>query len=84
MPLPFSQNEDLAALTAQQYYVEMGDQMNPDRLARMIPSVIPDSFLAGPGMQEKWMQMTIASYNRVSKTIPSLHYLTITAKNPLV
>lgn len=60
------QNEDLAALTAQQYYVELGDQMNPERLARMIPTVIPDSFLAGPGMLEKWMQMIVASYSRVS------------------
>ena len=61
------QNEDLAALAAQQYYVELGDQMNPERLTRMIPSVIPDSFLAGPGAQDKWLQMIMASFSRVSR-----------------
>lgn len=61
-----TQTEDLAALTAQQYYVEVGDRMIPERLARMIPSVIPDSLLAGPGTHDKWMQMVVASFNRVS------------------
>lgn len=60
------QNEDLAALAAQQYYVELGAQMNQERLSRMIPSVIPDSLLAGTGAQDKWIQMTIGSFNRVS------------------
>ncbi len=60
-----SQNEDLAALAAQQYYVELGENMNSDRLSRMLPSAIPDSFLAGPGMQEKWMHMVMASFKRV-------------------
>ena len=60
------QNEDLAALAAQQYYVELGEQMNPERLNRMIPSVIPDSYLAGPGAQDKWMSMIIASFKKVS------------------
>ena len=60
------QTEDLAALAAQQYYVELGEQMIPDRLNRMIPSAIPDSLLAGQGMQDKWMQMITASFKRVS------------------
>ena len=46
--------------------MEVGDQMVLDRLNRMIPSVIPDSLLAGPGAQEKWVQMIMASFKRVS------------------
>ena len=61
-----SQNEDLAALAAQQYYVEMGAQMNPERLMRMLPTVIPDSCLAGSGMADRWKTMVINSYSRVS------------------
>ena len=60
------QNEDLAALAAQQYYVEQGEQMNPKRLNNMIPSVIPDSYLAGPGAQDKWMSMIITCFKKVS------------------
>ncbi len=60
------QNEDLAALAAQQYYVEVGEQMVPERLNRMVSSVIPDSLLAGPGTQEKWVQMIMAYFKRVS------------------
>ncbi len=61
------QNEDLAALAGQQYYVELGGQMNPDRLMRMLPTVIPDSCLAGPGMADKWRNMVISSFSRVSE-----------------
>ena len=59
------QNEDMAALAAQQYYVEMGADLVPERLNRMIPSVIPDSFLAGHGMSEKWMEMIMDSFRKV-------------------
>ena len=62
---PCTQNEDLAALAAQQYYVELGAQMNPDRLMRMLPTVIPDSCLAGPAMADKWRNMVISSFSRV-------------------
>ena len=55
----------MAALAAQQYYVEMGADLVPERLNRMIPSVIPDSFLAGHGMSEKWMEMIIDSFRKV-------------------
>ena len=35
----------------------------------MIPSVIPDSFLAGHGMLEKWMEMIVESFRKVRVTI---------------
>lgn len=60
-----TQNEDLAAIASQLYYIEMGKEVDPDRLARMLPTVIPDSCLAGPGMIERWMEMVIASFRRV-------------------
>lgn len=67
VPLNFSQHEDLAALTAQQYFVEVGPDMVPEKLNRMIPSMIPDSFLEGHGMQEKWTQRIIDSFMKVCK-----------------
>ena len=36
-----------------------------ERIARMLPSVIPDSCLAGSGMTEKWMQMVVNAFKRV-------------------
>ena len=54
----------------QQYYVEFGAEMVPDRLTKMLPAVIPDSCLAGSGMIEKWTQMVIAAYRRVSACDP--------------
>ena len=42
--------------------------MIPDRLSRMLPTVIPDSCMAGSGMAEKWRQMVMASFNRVSES----------------
>ena len=46
----------------------MGKELDPDRLARMLPTVIPDSCLAGPGMIEKWMEMVIITFRRVRLT----------------
>ena len=36
-----------------------------ERIARMLPSVIPDSCLAGSGMTEKWTQMVVNAFKRV-------------------
>ena len=55
----------MAAIASQLYYIEIGKEINPDQLARMLPTVIPDSCLAGPGMIERWMEMVIASFRRV-------------------
>ena len=69
----------MAALVAQQYYVEVGDKMSPERLTRMIPAVIPDSLLAGPSAQDKWTQMIVASFNRVSAAVGSRSIVIIVA-----
>lgn len=66
------QNEDLAAIASQLYYIEMGRELDLDRLARMLPTVIPDSCLAGPGMIEKWMEMVVASFRRVRHAVNSV------------
>ena len=44
---------DLGVLAAQQYYVEYGSDMDSERLARLIPSYIPDYALASKPV-EKW------------------------------
>ena len=59
------QNEDLAALAAQQYYVECGKNISQERLAKMLPSVIPDSCLAGSSTTGKWADMVIAAFRKV-------------------
>ncbi len=40
--------------------------LNPERLSRMVPSVIPDSSLAGHGTVERWMDMIIEVFKNVS------------------
>ena len=64
-PPPAPQNEDLAAVAAQQYYIEFGREASNERFTRMLPSVIPDSCLAGASMTERWTQMIMAAFKRV-------------------
>ena len=60
------QNEELAALGAQQYYVEHGSDMNIERLVGLVPNYIPDPCLQGSGTTEKWTQMIVNAYRKVS------------------
>jgi myosin-7 len=48
-------NEDLAALSAQQYYVEFGNDMSNEKVSSLLQQYIPDSCLAGSGMSDKCM-----------------------------
>jgi len=44
-----------------------------ERIARMLPSVIPDSCLTGTGMTEKWTQMVVNAFKRVGcETVSSI------------
>lgn len=56
-------NEDLAALVAQQYYIECGPEFSRDKVARMLPTIIPDSMLAGSNV-DKWTQMVSNSFKK--------------------
>ena len=60
-----SQNEDLASLAAQQYYVEYGTDINVQRLQGLLTQYIPDSCLAGSGTLERWMVMVLKALKEV-------------------
>ncbi|XP_058614068.1 unconventional myosin-VIIa isoform X2 [Onychostoma macrolepis] len=54
--------EDLAELASQQYYVDYGSEVLPDRLLSLIPSYIPDREITPSKTVEKWAQMIIATH----------------------
>ncbi|XP_048023383.1 unconventional myosin-VIIa [Megalobrama amblycephala] len=54
--------EDLAELASQQYYVDYGSEILPDRLLSLIPSYIPDREITPSKTVEKWSQMIIATH----------------------
>ncbi|XP_026051993.1 unconventional myosin-VIIa [Carassius auratus] len=54
--------EDLAELASQQYYVDYGSEVIPDRLLSLIPSYIPDREMTPSKTVEKWAQMIIATH----------------------
>ena len=60
------QNEELAAFAAQQYYVEHGSDMNIEELVGLVHNYIPDPCLQGSGMTEKWSQMIVNVFIKVS------------------
>ena len=63
---PLTQNEELAQLAAQQYYVEHASDMNLERLVGLVHNYIPDACLQGTGTTEKWGQQIVNAYRRVS------------------
>ena len=42
--------------------------MNLERLVGLVPNYIPDSSLQGAGTIEKWGQLIVNAYRKVSKT----------------
>ncbi|XP_059397583.1 unconventional myosin-VIIa isoform X1 [Carassius carassius] len=54
--------EDLAELASQQYYVDYGSEVLPDRLLSLIPSYIPDREITPSKTVEKWAQMIVATH----------------------
>uniref|UniRef100_A0A8C1JNJ6 Myosin VIIAb n=1 Tax=Cyprinus carpio TaxID=7962 RepID=A0A8C1JNJ6_CYPCA len=54
--------EDLAELASQQYYVDYGSEVLPDRLLSLIPSYIPDREMTPSKTVEKWAQMIVATH----------------------
>lgn len=60
------QEEDLAMIAAQQYYIEFGTDMNTDRLFNLLPNYIPDYCLtSGDKAVERWGQLVIQAYKKV-------------------
>lgn len=55
-------DNDLAAIAAQQYYVDYKSAMVPERLMKLIPTYIPESAMAGSRTLERWAQMIMAQH----------------------
>lgn len=65
--LPISEkDEDLAAIAAQQYYVEYKSDMSYERLLKLIPSYIPDNAMTGAKTAERWAGMISRQHTSVS------------------
>ena len=62
------QEEDLADLASQQYYVDYGCEMLPERLLTLIPSYIPDREITPARTAEKWAQLICNTHKKVYKS----------------
>lgn len=60
------QEEDLAELASQQYYVDYGSEVLQDRLLSLIPSYIPDREITSTKTAEKWVQLIVSAHKKVS------------------
>ncbi|XP_078258138.1 myosin VIIAa isoform X2 [Rhinoraja longicauda] len=56
--------EDLAELASQQYYVDYGSEIIPERLMSLIPSYIPDREVNSSKPIEKWAQYIVAAHKK--------------------
>lgn len=59
------QEEDLAELASQQYFVDYGAEILQDRLLSLIPSYIPDREITSTKTTEKWAQLIISTHKKV-------------------
>lgn len=81
------QKEEFADLGAKQYYVEYQTDITSDRLMKLIPTYIPDSYLETTKAMEMWFQLIVHNlqkvilesvfdkYSEVTKTLSSNQYL---------
>lgn len=61
------QEEDLAELASQQYYVDYGSEIFLDRLLGLIPTYIPDREISSTKTAEKWMQLIVNAHKKVGE-----------------
>lgn len=67
-----SQEEDLAELASQQYYVDYGSEILQERLLSLIPSYIPDREINSTKTTEKWAQLIVSAHKKVPATVKPL------------
>ncbi|CAN0290451.1 unnamed protein product, partial [Lampetra fluviatilis] len=60
--------EDLAELAAQQYYVEYGCEVLPERLLSLVPSYVPDRDVTAQRPPDKWAQIIAAAHKKAVYT----------------
>jgi len=58
------QDDDLAMIAAQQYYIDYGPDMMNDRLQSLIPSYIPDNCLAMQKSMRYWSNKIQSSFRK--------------------
>ena len=74
----YFQDEDLAMIAAQQYYIDYGPDMILERLQSLLPSYIPDSCLQGGKSLNYWMQGVVNGHKKsyfVRDRVPPLKVL---------
>lgn len=59
------QEDDLAELASQQYFVDYGSEMILERLLNLVPTYIPDREITPLKTLEKWAQLAIAAHKKV-------------------
>lgn len=64
-PCLFLEEEDLAELASQQYYVDYGAEILVERLISLIPSYIPDREISTAKTVEKWAHFIMAAHKKV-------------------
>lgn len=64
-PPPPAQEDDLAELASQQYFVDYGSEMILERLLNLVPTYIPDREITPLKTLEKWAQLAIAAHKKV-------------------
>lgn len=63
----FLEEDDLAELASQQYYVDYGSEILVERLLSLIPSYIPDREISTAKTVERWAQFIMAAHKKVKK-----------------
>lgn len=64
---PLPQEDDLAELASQQYFVDYGSEMILERLLNLVPTYIPDREITPLKTLEKWAQLAIAAHKKVGR-----------------
>jgi len=65
------QEEDLATMAAQQYFIDIGADMKVDTLSAALPTYIPEFVLNAPNKtnnQERWIQLIMHAFRKVSRS----------------
>ena len=72
--LQFQYQKPFIYFSAQQYYIEYGNDMNEDRLFNLIPNYIPDYCLQRENANEMWAHLILQAYKKVHFFTVSLFY----------
>jgi len=51
------QHEDMAIISAQQYYIDYGLDLTVDRLSSLLPSYLPDNYIESQKDISYWIQV---------------------------